>query len=459
MVLLSSGGPQQRIWQGFADLALGLMAVLALVLVMLLWREGRTNAALRQQKQQLERERVEFTVELLNVVARTQRIVEDQNAAERWVRGLFDPKSGCQLEVGAGDVLRRRSAETGTPGSSAGASSDDFYGLGETKLHAHGRGALKSCCGSFLRLAFCLSPPDDQGSPRSGGPRDEPAAAAGASGPQFSAAERLALCLEGSDPEEHQRNQQAVRLLGRGIEALVLEGNTDSEALKWNVARDRALHVPGLSHHPEDEKRRFVDNAWLGAERARHALGYLLTLPENVACLRTLGLAIAEASGDGAETTATATEAERTASDYVTQVLMGRVRVETPSFGRYQAGPAQWRTGRCASSTGSCPEARNLSLKLRWRKDELRRPFLDIRHRICALLRDTKSSMSKGLRSAHSLERRELRRLLENSGWGQDPNLDLGSVSRRLGCGQGDERPATRPTAARPDERPSPPAP
>ena len=435
-------GPQQRIWQGFADLALGLMAVLALVLVMLLWREGRTNATLLAKTRQLELERAAFALELVRVVGSTQQIVEDQNDAEGWVRGLFSSQDGCLLELATGDVLRRRAAQAGAA-DDAEASSDDFYALGETRLHARGQEALSSCCGSFLRLAFCLSPSTEATTGRA----DAGPGANGGDGvmPELSLAVRRELCLAGAGVND----RRAAELLGRGIEALVLEGNTDREALKWNTARDKELHIPGLSHHPEDERRRFVDNAWLGAERARQALGYLLTLPDHAACMGSLLEAAGATGSEGKPGASEKAASTRTPEqEYAMQVLMGRVRVETPSFGRYQAGPPEWREPDCRSGP-SCPAARNLSLKLRWRKAELRRPFLDVRRRICELLEDQRSSMFKGLASARQLPPGELKALLDKArlispqepealpgSIGQPDPLDLrvDEVWRRLGC-------------------------
>jgi len=133
----------------------------------------------------------------------------------------------------------------------------------------------------------------------------------------------------------------------------------------------------------------FVENAELGAERARQALGYLVALIE-------------QAKPDFESKTAPL------------QSFLSRARVESPSFGRYQAGPDDRREPKCPDE-GECPEkcpdegkcgaARNLSLNLRWRRESLRRPFEGVREKFCNEWRKPDSQLHKSLEDKKHQER------------------------------------------------------
>lgn len=327
-------------WQSYADLALGMMAVFALVLVMLLWSQNHTKRELQgehdkalQAKAQLEverelltrtkmvlaQERQAFAEELVQLLGETLAIVENQDQAEDWIKGLFD-EGDCRLRLspsGAIEIL----PEPGEEGVGAA----ELYPPAQVRLSDSGAAALESCGDNFIKLARCLSPDGDES------------------------------CLAGDTAVG--ASDATARQLRLGIEALVLEGNTDA----FPVGTGGGTQL-------DPRPRSFLGNARLGSERARSALMHLLRLvqPEEEAL----------------------------------EVLMNRVRIESPSFGKYQAGPLELREGTCDPARRKCAEARNLALRLRWRKSELRRPFESVRVRVCSLLRDPESTLAKGLRDA-----------------------------------------------------------
>jgi hypothetical protein len=244
-----------------------------------------------------------------------------------------------------------------------------LYDVAATSLSAEGQAALGSCQESFIRLAYCLSPIDAQAV----------SAATRAS--------RQAECLarSGVRPEVVER-------LRKGVEALVLEGSTDA------VPFGGAPALGGAGFSPLNPTAfAFASNAFLGAERARQALGYLLRL----------------------------VQARDADSHDAFQVMLSRVVVESSSFGRYQAGPPEWRTAGCGSSS-DCAAARNLNLRIRWRKSELREPLEAIRSQVCQLATDPNSALYKGLASA-----------------GEGP----AAFAERLGCRPGDIEAVPTPSA------------
>lgn len=359
-------------WQSFADLALGLMAVFALVLIMLLWTQGEKNDSLAAEKEalveharQLERDKAQleqvaleldlskrdlehqrsaFALELLELFAHTRAVVDAQDGAEAWIRDLF--RDGrCPLVMAEDGTLRRADR----------ASAAELYRPGEARMNADGEQALRQCQETFVRLASCLSPDaaDAQG------------------GPKTAAAKARARACHGvPDPAQADPKTRAqLDHLRKGLEALVLQGNTDRTSVISASMGVEPIRGQGerLKLNPLTES--FVQNAHLGAERARQALGHLL-----------YGLQAHDADAHDA-----------------LQVMMARVRVESPSFGRYQAGPDAWREGRCADGSDSCAEARNLSLSIRWKKQELRAPYEAILSQVCDMLAAPDSALGQGV--------------------------------------------------------------
>ncbi len=340
---------QPSFWQSYADLAMGMMAVFALVLIMLLWLQSQEQAAteaeledIQREREALEEERRQFADELLALIDATYGIVQTQDRAEEWIRALFE-EDDCLLVLTEDGALEL----SGTSGTSTAA----LYGSGETRVSAEGAAALASCRTNFLRLAYCLSPDSDVDD----GATEEAQLA------------RAALCHgDARGPEE----TLVVTQLRRGIEALVLEGNTDMQPVG-------SLRVPGIESTDAAQvelselSENYLVNAYLGSERARQAMGHLVGL----------------------------LDPHRTDDRDALPVLLSRLRVESPSFGRYQVGPREWRTPGCDEDP-SCEGARNLALRIRWQKAELRRPFETIRASVCELLRNEDSAFARGLLSS-----------------------------------------------------------
>lgn len=334
-------------WQSFADLAMGLMAMLALILLVMLEIQNQTNEALaiaqlktedqlakvQVERQALEDERKRFAVELLELFEDTYGLVEQQDGAERWITALFR-EDDCRLVMRPTGVLEMIGAD-GTPSAAS------LYDSGATQLSDAGQSALESCRANFTRLAYCLAP-EAPNTP-----------------------ERTALCLTDRRGDSDAKLAERLRV---GVEAIVLEGTTDSYPLPPGTTptiRSARGSVP-----LDERSHSFVSNAYLGAERARQALGHLLGL--------------VQAQG---------------VDDYdALPVLMSRVRVESSSFGRFQVGPREWREPGCGDSP-VCDAARSLGLRIRWKKAELRRPLEHIRNKVCALLADPDSAFARGLRS------------------------------------------------------------
>jgi len=293
------------LWQSFADLAMGLMAVFALVLVMLLWTQSDQNRALASQrdglaermreleaektalekeKRILEAERTRFALELVQIIDSTYRVVQDQDGAEAWIRDLF-AEEGCPLELTPDGTLRRRGG--------SGENADDLYLSGDTRLNPAATEALQKCRKSFRRLAYCLSP---DGDPAKGTPRAQ-------------------RCL-GASRQVATEHTQLVQLR-EGLEALVLQGNTDRAPLgRADVPSIKASDSDRLRFGKDAES--FLQNARLGAERARQALCHLLAF----------------------------VEADNHDSHDAFPVWMARVRIEDARFGRYQVRPPPGRKPR-----------------------------------------------------------------------------------------------------------------
>jgi len=163
---------------------------------------------------------------------------------------------------------------------------------------------------------------------------------------------RLAICM---GPDNDQRkllcpDTGPVKAFRDDIDALVLQGNRDK--VRFKAERIHGLNGRKLDRYPES----FVGNAALGEERARQALGHLLVM-------------IQQDDDDGTD------------KNKPLQNFISRASIESPSFGRYQAGKNQ--NEKCEIGTLECGAARNLSLKLRWRRESLRKPFTDVQKAFC----------------------------------------------------------------------------
>ena len=56
------------------------------------------------------------------------------------------------------------------------------------------------------------------------------------------------------------------------------------------------------------------------------------------------------------------------------------------------------RSGGCDPTASSCDAARNLQLHIRWKKEQIRRPFVKLKDLFCDRLLDTQSTFVEGLR-------------------------------------------------------------
>ncbi len=324
-------------WQSYGDLAMGLMAVFVFILILLLHEQETRTRKLEALSDahaltisQLNKERAEFALEMLKLLESTWSIVERQDAAEEWLGAVF-ADGDCELSLSQDGVLRI---------ASEAANDAELYVSGETALSEAGRRALSSCGDNFRMLANCLNPRADE-SPE-----------------EARACRRV---RQGVSPEEER---EGVRQFRSGIEALVLEGTTDRASFGIFGAGART----GAA-----EARNYIENARLGAERARQAMAYLLELVR-----------------------------DDFRDDYdALPVFMNKIRVETSSYGRFQAGPPEWRKGGCDVANDTCDEARRLSLGVRWKKEELRKPYEQVKSSMCQRLRNPKDPLTIGLRTAN----------------------------------------------------------
>ncbi len=353
-------------WQTFADIAMGLMAMLTLILFFVLNMQVEEKKAIERQlndlqlrEQALKKEKQElietsgrFAADLQRVLQTTLDFVRHQNTAEELIRSVFD--GDCRLSLATDGTLTTRTTDGATDAA-------ELYRGGAFGMSPYGREALASCRNSFARLAHCLSweVTEDPDSRKA----------------------KLEACLASTGANENER--EAARQLSVGIEALVLSGSTDSNPYLDPETKKPHNPIYGLKHDRRYSMSAmsFFSNAYLGAERARQAMGTLLLQIQDMA-----------------------------ADDYdVLPVLMSRLRVETSSFGRFQVGPRAWRDTACndseADEAGICDAARRLSLNVRWKKEELRRPITSLQSSFCELLSDPASTFSVNLQnSGKSLE-------------------------------------------------------
>jgi hypothetical protein len=359
----------QHQWQSFADLALGLLSVFVMILIMLLWTQSNQNKLLisdkellKFQAQKLEEQikinaedkkfilqqkydleiitkkmsinESKFAIEIIDLINETWYITQAQDGAEDWLRTIFKEEN-CPLSLQNDGTLTLDIKSL---------QSSSLYESGQTRLSPQGTNAIFQCRNSLLRLADCLTPPNGQHTI----PTEK-------------------SCL----PPDIQTEPLALIQLREGLEAIILQGNTDMVPLRNGTP---PLEVTSGGPNLYNEKAlNFFKNAHLGSERARQALGHFLLQLQDY---------------DGGT------------SDPL-DIIMSRLTIESPSFGRYQVGPKSWRDGHCSDDTLACDQARNLSLKLRWKKQQLRKPHELIREKICTLLLEPNSSIHQGIQYAH----------------------------------------------------------
>ena len=312
------------LWQSFSDLAMGLMAVFTLILVLLLTET-------QDERDSAERETEQLIEELIKLLESSVDMIEEQEGVVRWINSVFE-KDDCQLRLHNGRLV---------PAGSQDNQATQLYDLGSVRLSKTAREALSKCVVNFEILTVCLGN-SDQSKER---------------------------CLDLVHQVElaDEKNLKLVNQYRSGIEALILQGNTDQISLKsryiqpiWAVEKTSGKLAP-LS-------QRFVDNAYLGSERARQALGHLLGV----------------------------VQANNPEDDGILDLIMAKMRIESPSFGLFQAGPIQGREGLCPLA-GECEEARNLSLLIRWRTEALRKPFDVFREKLCKVLGEEGSKLADAL--------------------------------------------------------------
>lgn len=345
-------------WQSYADLAMGLMSVFVLVLILLLVRKEQAN-------DRLVDDRKRYAQELVELLEKSENTIEQQDKAVEWLRGVFR-EGDCRLELGADGALRLR--------NQANARTAELYPTGETSLTPEARAVLESCADNFYRLMRCLAK----------------------TGSAIEECNRLGVRgIAGGAQVDVPASE-----LRDGLESLVLQGNTDREGYR------RAPEIEGAEDFGGDGEV-FSDNAYLGSERARQALGHLMRSIQTHE-KRHEGIWASAATGS---------------LDTPLEIMMSRIRIESPSFGQYLAGPVDdgWRaqgqeTRKDVCRTDKCEQARNLSLKIRWKEAALRKPYDDMKQNFCEKLRDKDSALYAGLKDL------------------KDPAKDPAKVSEKLGC-------------------------
>lgn len=288
-------------WQSYADVAMGVMAVMILVLILVLVSQRRANG--------------EFIEELLRTLEDAQGLQTRQDEVKGWVNQVFR-RSDCELELDAATgALKYRDAERAA----------ELYQSGSVQLGAEGARVIRKCADAFLTLAFCLGEKEDD---------------------QQICTSRMGDAMP--DPG-------VLSAFREGIDALTLQGNTDKEP----YPSERRPRVLRDSRAPDVSA--FVSNGDLGTERAREALAHLLVGVEQHA--------------------REATDIE-ISQGRALSLLMHHLRIESPSFGRYQAGEAADWHPSCASGP-RCEAARNLALQLEWKEASLRSPFNRLERFFC----------------------------------------------------------------------------
>ena len=275
-------------WQSFADLAIGLMAVFALTLMLLLWKQNKQYNDAQSAAVQLQEQQKRFAKAILDLMRNTDSIVGNQDAAETWLRNRFT-ENDCLLRLAIDGRLEILSGQTGDR-------PPDLYDSGKTQLSEAGQEALRSCRDNFLSVAYAKGQNRQPDSPETA--------------KDICRRVKNRLKTDLGDPAD----RRSIERLQAGLEALVLAGNTDRSPLNGGRIAGRSIpRIVSSSSNKltlDDKAASFVENSTLGAERARQALGHLLSLVQ----------ACDEGPQDALE------------------LVMSRVRIESAAFGRYQAG-------------------------------------------------------------------------------------------------------------------------
>ncbi len=325
-------------WQSYGDLAMGLMAVFVFILMLLLQREARKSDALAKETERAIKAEKALEKDRETFATELLKLLDDTWAIVERQDAAEKWLSSVLREGGCQMDL----GEDGTLRISGQADVNAaLYVTGDTALSETGKAALGSCAESFKLLANCLNPQDAL------------------------TTDNARMCRRILEGVTEGRERERVQQFRDGIEALVLEGTTD---------RSSNFSVTGANGRRTgaEEARNYAENARLGAERARQAMVYLLGLVR-----------------------------DRNADDYdALPVLMSRLRVETSSFGRFLAGPPEWREPVCEGDADTCDKARRLSLRVRWKKGELRKPYEEVRRNICRRLENPEDPFTLGLKTA-----------------------------------------------------------
>lgn len=328
----------QSYWQSFADLGMGLVGLLILVLVSLLMLQSDKSENDRYRAQELDA----FNLRMLEALREAAILQARQESVNQWLAFVFE-ETKCSLlfNPDSGKLESRRESDI-----------SDLYAPGSTALSERARRDLRSCRRAFRRLAACMNPEVPDGKAKALG------------------------CPDAVD-SRWRHEVQAFRV---GVDSLVLQGNTDRTRYK------KAEPIQGLPGKLSETPAAFVENAFLGGERARQAMGHLLYIVDEK-------------------------DDDSTVRNEDLDVLISRLRMESASFGRYQVGPRTWRAPESVlcSEDPSCQAARNLALKLRWSRASLRRPFLEVVRTYCdEWVRDS-SAIHHSIRSfGHEKHAREL---------------------------------------------------
>ncbi|MCA8979694.1 MAG: hypothetical protein KDC14_06690 [Planctomycetes bacterium] len=210
--------PPRGLWQSFADLAMGVMAVVILVLLVVLRRQADESE--------------EFTRAILEALEGGQAVIRSQDSVNSTLEALFRVGE-CQLRYDASTGRLTLGDPTDTP--------TELYATGGVTLHPAAQSGLKSCGDALLTLSICLDA--NRATECEGRLRDS----------------------LGADYFTHA----AMPAWGT-VDTLAIQGHTDAQPY------DKANPIGGLGSRLERHQASFVANADLGSERARQAMAHLI---------------------------------------------------------------------------------------------------------------------------------------------------------------------------------------
>jgi hypothetical protein len=352
-------------WRSFADLAMGLMAVLAL------WAAAQTQAAsaerdnasaerdnARREETRAKQQRAQAELQARAVLNGLSDLFRDarakqarQQAALGLIAGAFrDGRCRLELDERTGELCVRQDGEARV------ACGDGWlFDTGEAAVRPAVEAEFHRCGSAFRFIAARLAPARPCGAPATApapGPTVKPAAA----GPAL--AGRTSAVGAPSDATATWAD------VACDIEAVVLEGHTD-----------RAWGRAGQAGPRRSDGERYLKNAELGARRAHSVLQLITGAVEQAAPV----------DGEGAGAAAPP------------EVLRARLRVGSASYGAFAAGPVDVVGFRGVSGAGErarcrgieaerCEAARTFRLRVQWRDEALRRPLGALLNGICGQL-------------------------------------------------------------------------